>query len=322
MPEAQPAPAAPESSPPPPSGGSGQPAAGSEGATQPANGNGAGAAPKSPATLLDKGAADETIAAPADWPEDWRDRMSGGDAKALERLARFKSPLDVFKSYTQAEAKIRSAAPPKPALSEKPTDEEIAEYRKAHGIPEKADGYKLDGEFTDDDKPTLDSFLQAAHSANMTPDVVAGVTKWYKDFEKSKVEADAQAIRSQRVATMTELQAEWGAELKPNFQALGNYLDNLPGNLGDEMRYARGTDGLPLGNNPEFIRWLVGKALDENPAATFVAGDGTNKNMASRKAELEKMMATDINKYHKEGYDKEYGEIVAREFAAKQRGRS
>lgn len=318
MPEAQPAPAAPESSAPPPVAGSGQPAAGSEAATQPANGNGAGAAPKPSGTILD-GDAGATITAPADFPDDWRARMSGGDEKAVKALERYKSPKEVAAALLAAQTKIRSGETAKPVtLPENATDEQVTEYRKALGIPEKHDGYEIklpDGvALGGADKPVLDSFLKYAHGKHLPPDAVNVAANWYTEFAAAQAEEMQQAVRSQRVETMSTLQSEWGAETKPNLQALGNYLDTLPDGIGEAIVNAAGPDGLPLVNDIRVAKWLVGMALDANPAATFIPGDGSNKTMANRKAEIEKVMKTDINAYWKDAkMQQDFADILARE---------
>mgnify|MGYP000100175251 CR=1 FL=1 len=52
-------------------------------------------------------------------------------------------------------------------LSEAPTDEELAEYRKANNIPEAPDKYDLTFDsglvIGKEDKPIVDSFLKYAH---------------------------------------------------------------------------------------------------------------------------------------------------------------
>lgn len=319
MPEAQAASAAPASSTPPPSGGAEQAAAGSEAATLPANGNGAVAAPKGAGTIIDPAAGNETINVPADFPEDWRARMSGGDEKALKKLERYRSPKEVAAALVAAETKIRSGEAQKPAaLPENATEEQVAEYRKALGIPEKHDGYEIklpDGvKLGDADKPVLDSFLKFAHAKHLPTEAVNVAANWYTEFAAAQAEEVQQAVRNQRVETMTALNSEWGAEAKPNLQALGNFLDTLPDGIGETIVNAAGPDGLPLINDIRVAKWLVGMALDANPAATFVPGDGSTKAMGTRKAEIEKVMATDMNAYWKDPVmQKDYQDILARE---------
>lgn len=68
----------------------------------------ADAAPAASGTLLTSEPADKPVIAPADWPEDWRSKVAGEDAKELARLQRMGSPADVWKAYRALEAKISS----------------------------------------------------------------------------------------------------------------------------------------------------------------------------------------------------------------------
>jgi hypothetical protein len=121
-------------------------------------------------------------AAPADWAPDWREKLSGGDKKELERLARLASPVELYKSYRALEQRVSSGDVKKP-LPENPTPEQIAEYRKERGIPETPEAYKIElphgivpGEA---DKPLLEAFTKAVHEKNWDNDKVNEALSWY-----------------------------------------------------------------------------------------------------------------------------------------------
>lgn len=307
------------------SGGSGAAPATPAVSEQPKPGSGAGEAPK-PSTLLNGGSEgdDRPVAAPADWPMDWRDRLAGGDEKALKKLERYKSPRDVANALFAADQKIRSGELRKP-LADEPTDEEVAEYRKANGIPDKPDSYKIEGlpkgfEFGDEDQPMLSSFLKAAHAGHMTPRDVNRVVGWYAASLKAQQAASEEADREYARSSEDALRAEWGGDYRRTTQALNNYIAAMPDDIGYMIAGARGPDGRKLGDHPAIIKWFADLALEANPGATFVAGDGSAKNMATRKAEIEQIMNTDIRRYHREKLDEEYAGILQREEQAS-RGR-
>ena len=101
---------------------------------------------------------EEGAAPPATWPDDWRGRLAGKDADALKRLNRFQSPEGVYKSWRSLEQRL-SAGEIKSALPKDASDEQVAEWRKENGLPEKPDGYQLTRvigrEWTEADKPLL-----------------------------------------------------------------------------------------------------------------------------------------------------------------------
>lgn len=283
-------------------------------------------APKGAGTLLDDAGDDDTpVPAPADFPADWRDRMAGKDGKERKRLDRFKSPADVFKSYLAAEQRISSGEIKKP-LPDYPTPEDVAEYRKAHGIPDKPDGYEIGGlpqgfAFGDEDKPVLADFLKSAHAGNMLPSEVNKVVGWYAARLQAQQTAMVEADRDFARAGEDELRAEWGGDYRRNVQAVNNFMGAIPGELGLVIANARGPDGRLLGNNPAIVRYFADLALEANPGTTFVAGDGSGKAMATRKSEIELIMRTDIDRYYREKLDAEYGDILGREERSANRGR-
>ena len=133
--------------------GKGAAAANGAGAGQP-NGQSADAG-KGAATVAagaDVAAEDASKQAAADaqhksyWPDDWREKIaefaSAGDKKAYEkelrRLQNMESPLAVYGSFRNMENTWASRNfIKKPGENAKP--EEVAEYHKALGVPEKAE---------------------------------------------------------------------------------------------------------------------------------------------------------------------------------------
>ena len=93
-----------------------------------------------PANVLeDKGEAQ--VVAPADWPEDWREKLSAGDEKLLGQLKRFASPINVATSWRDAHKKLSSGEHKRWSLPDGADDEAIASWRTERGIPAEAAGY-------------------------------------------------------------------------------------------------------------------------------------------------------------------------------------
>jgi len=263
-------------------------------------------------SLADGGGADTPVAAPADWPEDWRAKLAGDDEKLGKRLERFKSPKDVWQSFLSAEAKI-SSGQMKPVLPKDATEEDIAAYRKEIGVPEKADGYleSLPNGLVigDADKPMADSFLSAAHAANMPPEFVGAALDWYYKSQETQVAETQASDKAFRAESEDALRSEWGGEYRANQTALKNFLDSQPMydeeagiSFGDLMRGARGPDGRLLGDNPAFLNWALTLANNENPAGFVPPANGGSQanSVAEEIAAIEKTMRINRSAYDKD----------------------
>lgn len=225
---------------------------------------------------------DDGAPTPGDFPDDWRAKLAGDDEKALKRLERYKSPKDVWSALESAQKKI-SAGETVPKLPADATDEQVAEYRKANGIPEKADGY-LDAlgsgvVIGDEDKELVNSFLESAHAKNAPPEVVGAALDWYYKVQEDQAAAQAEADKQRRDAAADEMRAEWGNEFRGNINSIKAFLESAPVSddgtpLGELLMGARLSDGTPLGDSPAALRWLAKLANDANPAGFVAPGTG------------------------------------------------
>lgn len=267
------------------------------------------------AALLTKGADGDDPVAPADWPDDWRKKMSGEDEKAIKALERYQSPADVAKALRDAQNLIRSGKV-KDALPENPTDEQIAAWRKDNGIPEAPDGYLEalpDGlVIGDEDKDLVGGFLESAHAKNMNPEQVASAINWYYEEQEKQVTAQIEADRAFRKDAEDALRGEWGGEYRANVNAIANFLSSTPVlsegedgekiTLGAALMDARLPDGTKVGDNPHTAKFLLNLANEINPGGTVAPGDGTSR-LASVKEEIasiEKVMREDRRAYDKD----------------------
>jgi hypothetical protein len=89
------------------------------------------------------------------------------------------------------------------------------------------------------------------------------------------------------------------------------FIQSIPG-VGDSWTEARMKDGRRLGDIPEFISWAADQARASGMDTSFLSGDGAAKS-ASRKAEIEKVMTSNIDKYYEDGLDKELAAILEKE---------
>lgn len=255
---------------------------------------------------------------PATWPDDWRARLAGKDEEAIKRLNRFGSPEGVYKSWRSLEQRM-SSGELKSKLPDNATEEQITEWRKENGIPEKADGYQktvLPGhEWTEKDMPNLTAFFNIAHAANLTQAQVDNTLKWYVDQKQGLAANQFESDTSAKMALEDALRTEWGPEYRGNIALLSRFLAaEIPEEGGAALIDARLADGSRLIDQGWFAKWVVGLARQQYGDASFITPDATPAGMASRKAEIEKTMAENPDQYWKDkAMQAEYLRLTERE---------
>jgi len=252
-------------------------------------------------------AAAAPAAAPAEaagyWPADWRQTVSGEDAKTLERMSRYASPADVAKALIAAQNKI-SSGELKPVLTKDAKPEEITAYRKAHGIPEAPDKYDLGKDIPLDPKnPLSAAFLKAAHESNQTPEQVKASLLAYNAFQTQTNDLRAENDKKQQTLTEEALRAEWGGEYRRNINLIHGLLDFAGSqDLKDKLLSARLADGTRFGDSPDVMKMLAGLALIQNPTGVVVPGGDGNQaeTIDSEIAKIEKVMRENRPAYTKD----------------------
>jgi hypothetical protein len=255
-------------------------------------------------TVLDGQSEATDRAATADWPEDWREKYAGTDEKLAKRLGRYASPKAALDALISAQDKISRGELKKP-LSDKPSPEDLAAYRKDLGIPETPDKYDLklsDGRVVgEDDKPLIGKFLERMHGKNATPDQVsAGVDAYYEvveEIQAQRYEADEDFRRTAE----DELRAEWGSEFRRNVNMVSGLLAGAPEGVKEMLMEARTEEGVRIINSPDTLRWLTQLAREINPVSTVVPGAGANASQAisDELSSITKMMGDPKSDYWK-----------------------
>lgn len=256
------------------------------------------------------------------WPDDWREKIAGEDTKTLERLKRFGSFNDVWKSYTNAEKKLsEKAAQAGDPYPEKGSDEDKNAWRSRNGIPDKPEAYVPD--YTVDeivigemDRPYVNEVLTAAHKENASPKVVKAMLKSYFEGRERQIQEITKADESHRMAVRDEFRDEYGPQAQIHFQAAKSVIDRAPQEIQSLITEARLPNGRKAGNDPGFVRWLVDLAKEINPAATVMPGSPAKsaKGVEDRISELRKMMGDDHSEYNRgpksESLQKEYRDLI------------
>lgn len=251
-------------------------------------------------------AQDKTVTAPADWPDDWRDKAASGDDKFRKRLDRFASPADLVRSYRALEQKVSSGEVKQP-LPENATDEQKTAWRKDNGIPDKPEAYvekvalpngMVVGEA---DKPLIGEFAKMAHGKNWTPGQFNDALSFYYETQDKEQQAVLARDSEHRKTAEDALRGEWGNDYRRFTAGIDNFLGSAPDGLGKLLAGGRLADGTMIANDPRFIKWMNGLNMELNPASTLVpAGSDAGKALSSRKAEIEKRMREDRSGYFKD----------------------
>lgn len=239
---------------------------------------------------------------PASWPDNWRELMAGDDKKELARLQRFNSPIDVRNAWRGLEQRL-SAGELKRALPNNYTPEELAEYRKSNGIPEKPEEYDTNvgngivwGEA---DKPLIEDWTKFAHEANIPGEYVKRGLEWFARQEQKVADEIAQRDERDRVTGGEALRTEWGNEFKGNLAAARNLFEGQATPLWDVLMGARAEDGSRLGNRPDVLKFMASLSREVNPFAKLVPESGSTplKSAEGRLAEITAMMANKQGPY-------------------------
>lgn len=220
----------------------------------------------------------------ATWRDDWREQMvaklpEAEREKELTRLRRYSSPENVYKSHRELEKRV-STGMLKPSLADGATEAEVAEYRKANGIPDAAtpeaygitfpQGY----EPNDADKADVSEFITAAHKANIPPAHVQLLWGQYLGVKEKAEQQLYEAAQQTTINYKAELKAEWGRDFDKNAR-LGNA--HLVQAVGEDQAKAfmamTLADGTKLGDNPAFVRYIVSQALANADDAALVTSE-------------------------------------------------
>lgn len=271
------------------------------------------------ATVAATGGTDKPVTAPADWPENWRERIAGKDEDALKRLKRFKSVENVFTSYRDLEKRVSSGEykPDRPFPADG-SDEDKAAWRAEKGLPPTPDAYleKLpDGLVIGErDKPLVETFVKTMHDRNAPPEIVGDALSWYYQTQERMAAEQAERDKAFYKEADEKLYAKWGPEKTANIRHMHSALfDGLMGANGEvilpnapdgvrELLYgARLPNGRKLGDDPDVLSWLVEVAHTVDPVGRVLpSGNGSSRQgMESEIAAIEAEMRDSHSDYHR-----------------------
>lgn len=250
---------------------------------------------------------------PATLPDNWRELASGGDKDVAKLLERYSSLSGVAKALVEKEKLIRSGKI-KQDMPDPKDEKAMAAWRKDQGIPEKAEDYKIPELVTkrliDADKPVLANFTEFALTKNAPPAFVEMAAEWYVDMSEKAAEAQSVADAKATEDADDALREAWSRDEYKGNMTLAKRFWEASGVEG--LSEARLPDGRRLGDVPGFVQFSSDQGRSAFGDAVFASSDAESKH-TGRKAEIETIMNTDIDRYYSEGLDKEYSTIMERE---------
>ena len=210
----------------------------------------------------------------ATMPDSWRQDLVSSAGFEGEEAEKRQGQLDrVMNMETLAQDKIRKGELSN-GLPENPSDEQVAEWRDANGVPEAPDKYELSLDeglvLGDEDNRILDGVFKAAHESNIPASAMSAMTNAMLAGREAESEAmEAQdGVDSQ--TTSRQLKDAWKGDYQANLNMVQGLVGQLPSSIRDEFAGARMADGKAMFNSPEVMVFFADMARKLNPAGTVV----------------------------------------------------
>lgn len=128
----------------------------------------------------------------------------------------WESHISLVNAKKDLEGKLSNAIP---KLSENPTDDELAAYRQAIGVPDNPDDYEVelvDG--MDDSMATW--FKGTAHQLGMPKGMAKGLSAAWNSMLMQMVKAEQEAAIKTHDEALTELRKTWGEDAEKNAESV------------------------------------------------------------------------------------------------------
>lgn len=233
----------------------------------------------------------------------------------INQLKRAKSVDDAIISGVLAQEKLRAGIHKRP--DPESSAEEQATWRKENNIPDGPDQYAIPAvpghTWSDKDQPTIDAFRSTAHGVNLNQEQVNALVNWHVMEQQRVAEETDSALKrhdaEDREACYDQIRSEFGVrEFKPHmavFKRLVEDSDVFGEDNAEKIMGARYWDAdagiwRRLTSIPGVARGLIGLALDRYGDVSMPSGDGTQKAGKTRLEEINHIMNTDFDRYHRE----------------------
>lgn len=245
---------------------------------------------------------------PAEWREQTVQALGIEDSavkeKYLSQLSRYPS-FDKFAGAFFEQRELISKGQHKQGLPEKPTPEQLAEYREQNGIPATPSDYALTLEaglvLGDDDERIMKGVAEVAHKHNLNQSQLSDLTSAMLTGRIAEQEAImAQHGIDQQTCTR-QIKEAWGSDHQTNLNVIRGLASTLPDSIRDNFLSAQLADGKMLFNSPEFMVWMADVARQLNPSATVVPNSSNPSQAISDEVKrIEETMRNDPDTYYRD----------------------
>ena len=262
---------------------------GNEQATAPVTENAAAAesTAKDGGTLL-TGAGDDTTSltdgGPQKLPHAWMGGLTSeqkADADLVTTLSKFEKGIpDLSKAYAELEKKLGQAVT---VPNEKATEEEKARYRKAIGVPEKPEDYKLEKVELpagfDADEAMQGEFLKVAHGVNLSTAQANAIHGWYMKTIGEQVKEAQVLVKTTTEEATAAVHKKHGVDSEAAITYMERGFKHF---ATPELAGLLKITG--LGNHPEMVDLFIkaGKLVNETPFVDGSRGERQESGVGNR----------------------------------------
>lgn len=220
--------------------------------------------PPAPTTTTTPAPTTTTTPAPTTTPT-WRDGIA--DVKLREHAARFTTVDALVQANLDSRAMLSKAIVP-PGKDAKP--EEVTAYRKALGVPDKAEDYKFatpaGREATDADKAFQGAMAKLFHGANVSAEQAKSLNEGWNAYVEATVAAEKAADEKFATETTAALKSKWGAEYDKNMAFANRAAAKIYGDKLADVRAIQTKDGRFVLDHPAFVEAFatIGREMGED----------------------------------------------------------
>ncbi|KKL05517.1 hypothetical protein LCGC14_2605240 [marine sediment metagenome] len=238
-----------------------------------------------------------TEGAPTELPHAWMNGLTTeqkADADLIKSVSKFEKGIpELVGSYAELEKKLSQAVS---VPNEQATEEEKARYRKAIGVPEKSEDYKL-GEVKLPEDLTIDEamqkgFLETAHSLNLSGVQADKLYQWYMASMGKQIVDARLIVKTTEDQARSIVQKDLGA----GYTEAEGHMTRLFAQFGTpEVAKLYRISG--IGNHPEVIKMhmKMGKAIGDHKFVDGSRGEQTGAGVVGQRtdAQIAKVMYPD-----------------------------
>lgn len=199
----------------------------------------------------------------------WKSQLAG-DLQSQNVFDQFGTLNDFARSYLDIQSQYQQAQQAPRIPGAEASDEELAAFRQAMGIPDGPDGYEFQIENAPEEV-SFDEFKQLAHELNLTADQAQRLAQWDIQRRASEQQASEAQRKASRDEALKHLQESHGEQWESKLEKALRLVERAGG---AELRAELNDTG--IGNNPKLIDTFI-KIAEMTSDDGIVFGGATDK---------------------------------------------